>query len=157
MHSNFFQYLTYKECKKNAPRKYKKCIKCTQKLRKSWHTKNAKYDTSGITDILPGLSPYWLSPITSFIILVITDIIAIFWYRLHTLGSGHGAIPEWLLTERCESLGPQTICLCPQNSIVLPEDHRANILSTADSLRSWNGNPRFVGLFVFSELNRFRV
>jgi hypothetical protein len=30
------------------------------------HTKNAKNDISGITDILPGFSPYWLSPITSF-------------------------------------------------------------------------------------------
>jgi hypothetical protein len=30
------------------------------------HTKNAKHDISGITDILPGVSPYWLSPITSF-------------------------------------------------------------------------------------------
>jgi hypothetical protein len=30
------------------------------------HTKNAKNDISGITDILPRFSPYWLSPITSF-------------------------------------------------------------------------------------------
>jgi hypothetical protein len=30
------------------------------------HTKNAKNDISGITDILPGFSPYWLSPIISF-------------------------------------------------------------------------------------------
>jgi hypothetical protein len=30
------------------------------------HTKNAKNDISGITDILPGFSPCWLSPITSF-------------------------------------------------------------------------------------------
>jgi hypothetical protein len=32
------------------------------------HTKNAKNDISGITDIFParGFSPYWLSPITSF-------------------------------------------------------------------------------------------
>jgi hypothetical protein len=30
------------------------------------HTKNAKNDISGITDILPGFSPYRLSPITSF-------------------------------------------------------------------------------------------
>jgi hypothetical protein len=29
-------------------------------------TKNAKNDISGITDILPGFSPYWLSPITGF-------------------------------------------------------------------------------------------
>jgi hypothetical protein len=30
------------------------------------HTKNAKNDISGITDILLGFSPNWLSPITSF-------------------------------------------------------------------------------------------
>jgi len=30
------------------------------------HTKNAKNDISEITDILPGFSPYWLSPIISF-------------------------------------------------------------------------------------------
>jgi hypothetical protein len=30
------------------------------------HTKNAKNDISGITDLLPGVSPHWLSPITSF-------------------------------------------------------------------------------------------
>ena len=48
--------------------------KCTQKYKKMQkthrncknHTKNAKNDISGITDILPGFSPYWLSPITSF-------------------------------------------------------------------------------------------
>ena len=48
--------------------------KCTQKYKKMQkthrnckiHTKNAKNDISGITDILPGFSPYWLSPITTF-------------------------------------------------------------------------------------------
>jgi hypothetical protein len=30
------------------------------------HTKNVKNDKTGITDILPGVSPYWLSPITNF-------------------------------------------------------------------------------------------
>jgi hypothetical protein len=49
---------------KNAPKKYKKMQKIHRNCKN--HTKFAKYDVSGITDILPGVSPYWLSPITSF-------------------------------------------------------------------------------------------
>jgi hypothetical protein len=56
---------TYKNAKikmhpkisKNAENAYRNCKN---------HTKNATNDMSGITDILPGLSPYWLSPIISF-------------------------------------------------------------------------------------------
>jgi hypothetical protein len=53
----------------------KNAKKCTQKIQKKMkkthrncnnHTKIAKNDISGIADILPGFSPYWLSPITSF-------------------------------------------------------------------------------------------
>jgi hypothetical protein len=49
----------------------KKCTQKIQKMRKTHrncknHTKNAKNDISGITDILPGFSPYWSTPITSF-------------------------------------------------------------------------------------------
>jgi hypothetical protein len=40
-------------------------MKKTQRNCKN-HTKNAKNDISGITDVLPGFLPYWLSPITSF-------------------------------------------------------------------------------------------
>jgi hypothetical protein len=49
---------------KKCTQKYKKMEKNTQKLQKS-HQK-CQNDISGITDILPGVSPYWLSPITSF-------------------------------------------------------------------------------------------
>jgi len=42
---------------KNAENAYRNCKN---------HIKNATNDMSGITDILPGLSPYWLSPIISF-------------------------------------------------------------------------------------------
>jgi hypothetical protein len=57
---------THKNMQKNSPKKYKKCKKKNAHRNCKNHTKNAKNDISGITDILPGLSPYWLSPITSF-------------------------------------------------------------------------------------------
>jgi hypothetical protein len=63
MHTKIF-IIKHIENSKNAPPKYNKCKKCTQKLQKSH--KDAKNDISGITDILPGPSPYWLSPITNF-------------------------------------------------------------------------------------------
>jgi hypothetical protein len=50
--------------KKNAPQKYQKMKKTHRNCKN--HTKNAKNDISGTTDILPGVSLYWLSPITSF-------------------------------------------------------------------------------------------
>jgi hypothetical protein len=50
--------------KTNAPKNTKKCTKTHRNCKN--HTKNAKNDISGISDILPGFSPYWLSPITSF-------------------------------------------------------------------------------------------
>jgi hypothetical protein len=64
MHTKNLHYYTHKKCKKNAPKKYKKMKKTHRNCKN--HTKNAQNDISGITDILPGLSPYWLSPITSF-------------------------------------------------------------------------------------------
>ena len=54
----------FEKFKNNAPKKYKKIQKTHRNCKN--HTKNAKNDISGITDILPGFSPYWLSPITSF-------------------------------------------------------------------------------------------
>jgi hypothetical protein len=50
--------------KKIAPKTYKKMQKTHRNCKN--HTKNAKNDISGITDILPGFSPHWLSTITSF-------------------------------------------------------------------------------------------
>jgi hypothetical protein len=51
-----------------------------------------------------------------------------------TLGwkEGSGAIPEWLLTERCEIWGRgPSVCVLKFDSPLL-EDHRVNTLSTAD-------------------------
>ena len=53
-----------KKFKKTAPKKIQKNAKTHRNCKN--HTKNAKSDTSGITYILPGFSPYWLSLITSF-------------------------------------------------------------------------------------------
>jgi hypothetical protein len=46
------------------PKNTKICYKHTEIAKIT--PKMPKNDISGITDILPGVSPYWLSPITSF-------------------------------------------------------------------------------------------
>jgi hypothetical protein len=56
--------LNTKKCKKKCTQKYNKMKKTHRNCKN--HTKNAKIDISGITDILLGFSPYWLSPITNF-------------------------------------------------------------------------------------------
>jgi hypothetical protein len=60
--------LRYDRRKQKIQKMYTKTKKKPQKKCNKMHknTQNAKNDISGITDILTGFSPYWLSPITSF-------------------------------------------------------------------------------------------
>ena len=74
MHTKNLHFKHKKKFKNNAPKNTKKCKKNAKKYKKMQkthrpcknHTKNAKNDILGITDILPGVSPYWLSWLTSF-------------------------------------------------------------------------------------------
>ena len=59
------------------------------------------------------------------------------------------SIPEWLLTERCEIWGRWPFVCVLKFDSPLPEDHRVNILSTADTLLQIGGSASILGTSVY--------